>query len=160
MKKGFVLALVAGFLLIGAVQADDSTGCGLGTKLFEGKSGIFPQILAVTTNGTLGNQTFGISSGTSGCDPDGTIVYNAAVLRYMGERIDDVALAMSRGGGESLDTLASLIGMSDEDKPVFFEMTQANFARIYPTAETTAEEALLNLQLVMAEDSRMLPYLG
>jgi hypothetical protein len=160
MRRSFVLALALGFLVVDAVPADDSTGCGLGTRWFKGKSGVFPQIIAVTTNGSSGNQTFGISSGTSGCDPEGTIVYNAAVQRYMGERLDEVAADMSRGSGESLETLAELIGVRVEDQAAFFELTQVNFARIYPTAETTAGEALLNLQQVMAEDSRMLPYLG
>ena len=107
MRRIAVSVLAIGCLFAVSAQADDSTGCGLGTRLFEGKSGVFPQILAVTTNGTSGNQTFGISSGTSGCDPKGTIVYNAAVQRYMGERLDHVAADMSRGGGESLDALAT-----------------------------------------------------
>ena len=102
----------------------------------------------------------GMVAGTLGCDPSGTIVYNAAVQRYMGKRLDHVAADMSQGGGESLDVLANLIGVSQEDKPVFFELTKANFARIFPTADTTAEEALLNLQMLMSEDSRMLRYLG
>ena len=53
------------------VYADppNSVGWGLGSQIFDGQSGVAPQVLAVTTNGTLGNQTFGISSGTSGCKP-------------------------------------------------------------------------------------------
>jgi hypothetical protein len=154
------LALAIGILLGGTALAEDSTGCGLGTKLFEGKSGVVFQVMAVTTNGSLGNQTFGISSGTSGCDPEGTIVYSAAVQRFMGERIDYVASDMSQGGGENLDALAELIGVSDEDKAAFFELTKANFGRIFPTADTTAEEALVHLQELMAEDNRMVRYLG
>ena len=54
-------------------QAADSTGCGLGSLAWRGQKGPIPQLFAVTTNGTFGNQTFGISSGTSGCDPQGRI---------------------------------------------------------------------------------------
>lgn len=162
MRRRLLLVLALGFLMAvaGTVEAKDSTGCGLGTMLFKGKSGIFPQILAVTTNGTLGNQTFGITSGTSGCDPDGTIVYNAAVQRFMGTQVDRVAADMSQGGGENLNALADLIGVTEEDKAAFFALTKTNFSRIFPTAETTAEEALLNLQELMAEDGRMVRYLG
>ncbi len=159
-RRSAVMALAIGLMVVGFAHADDSTGCGLGSRLWEGKSGVFPQILAVTKNGTSGNQTFGISSGTSGCDPKGTIVYSAAVQRYMGERLDHVAADMSQGGGESLDALADLIGVSEADKPTFFEMTKTNFAWIFPTADTTAEEALVTLQELMADDSRMLRYLG
>lgn len=160
MRKSLILALAVGFVLVGVAQAEDSTGCGLGTNLWKGKSGVFPQILAVTTNGTSGNQTFGISSGTSGCDPDGTIVYNAAVQRYMGERLDYVAANMSQGGGESLNALADLIGVSEDDKPAFFELTKTNFEKIFPTEDTTAEQVLVTLQELMAQDDRMLRYLG
>ncbi|MCP3978868.1 MAG: DUF3015 domain-containing protein [bacterium] len=160
MRKLIVLGLAVAFLVAGTAQADNSTGCGLGSMLFEGKSGVFPQILAVTTNGTLGNQTFGISSGTLGCDPKGTVVYNAAVQRYMGERLDPIAADMSQGGGEDLDALAGLIGVTDEDKAAFFQLTKSNFEKIFPTAETTAEEALLNLQVLMSADDRMMGYLG
>ena len=42
-------------------------GCGLGSLIFDADSG-WTQIFAATTNGTSGNQTFGITSGTSNCD--------------------------------------------------------------------------------------------
>lgn len=67
--------LTMGFisLLSANVYAIDSTGCGLGFIVWRGERGVAPQILAVTTNGTFGTQTFGITSGTSGCDPNGRI---------------------------------------------------------------------------------------
>lgn len=50
------------------VAGENNVGsCDWGTKLFEGQSGIAPQVLAVTANGTFWNQTFGISFGASGC---------------------------------------------------------------------------------------------
>jgi hypothetical protein len=70
------IAVAAAFAAIplAAQAADDEVGtCGWGSKLFEGQSGLGPKVLAVTTNGTLGNQTFAISSGTSGCTQDGTV---------------------------------------------------------------------------------------
>ena len=53
--------------------AYDSTGCGLGSLVFKGQKGPVPQVLAVTTNGSFGTQTFGITSNTSGCDSYGRI---------------------------------------------------------------------------------------
>ena len=48
-------------------QGYGMAGCGLGSILFGAKPGKI-QILSGTTNGIYGNQTFGISSGTSNCD--------------------------------------------------------------------------------------------
>lgn len=160
MRRLIVLAAVLAVALVGTAQAKDSTGCGLGTMLFKNKKGVFPQILAVTTNGTSGNQTFGISSGTLGCDPEGTIVYSAAVQRYMGKQLDHVAADMSRGAGESLETLARLIGVTQEDEAAFFELTKSSFTKIFPTAEVTAEQALRNLQTLMAADGRLIRYVS
>ena len=70
MKKLLVLLFV-GFMVIGfstALFADQKNyGCGLGSMAFEGNDGLISQVSAATTNGTSGNQTFGITSGTSNC---------------------------------------------------------------------------------------------
>jgi len=42
-------------------------GCGLGSIAFGNDQTMFKQVLAATTNGTFGTQTFGITSGTSNC---------------------------------------------------------------------------------------------
>ena len=75
MKKILLAALVS--LPVTAFAAANNVGsCGLGSKVFEGQKGIAPQVLAVTTNGTFGNQTFGITSGTLGCTQDGVVSSN------------------------------------------------------------------------------------
>ena len=61
-------------------MAAGDTGCGVGTMIFKGKSGLAPHVLAVTTNGTFGNQTFGMTSGTLGCNVDQKIVSTAMYL--------------------------------------------------------------------------------
>ena len=61
MKKIILTSVaVAGVLLMTApAHAVDSTGCGLGSIIFKGQKGPLMQILAVTTNGSFGTQTFG-----------------------------------------------------------------------------------------------------
>ena len=71
MKKLLAVALLAG--TAGVAMADDNTGCGLGTMIWAGQSGPIFKSFAVTTNGTSGNQTFGITTGTLGCDSNGAI---------------------------------------------------------------------------------------
>lgn len=75
MKKIILtsVAVAALAMLSTTAGAVDSTGCGLGSMIWRGQKGPGPQILAVTTNGTFGTQTFGITTGTMGCDPNGRI---------------------------------------------------------------------------------------
>ncbi|HMX95743.1 MAG TPA: DUF3015 family protein, partial [Elusimicrobiota bacterium] len=77
MKKllalGFVAAMVPSLALAKGGN-HPMGGCGLGYVLF-GNNDNTPvmQILAATTNGTSANQTFGMTSGTSGCTEDGAV---------------------------------------------------------------------------------------
>ena len=73
MKK-IVIAALATLAAASSMAAQNNVGsCGWGSKVFQGQSGVAPQVLAVTTNGTSGNQTFGITFGTSGCTQDGVV---------------------------------------------------------------------------------------
>ena len=56
MKKLLAIALLASSSV---VMADQDIGCGLGSMVWAGQSGIVPKVLGATTNGTSGNQTFG-----------------------------------------------------------------------------------------------------
>ena len=71
----FVCLLGLGLFLTSASAMADGygpAGCGLGSMIFEPDSG-FTQVFAATTNGTSGNQTFGITSGTSNCASGGVV---------------------------------------------------------------------------------------
>jgi hypothetical protein len=61
----------------GAAFADPDIGCGLGTQLWEGNKGLIPKVLGATTNGSFGNQTFGITFQTIGCHSTGTVTADA-----------------------------------------------------------------------------------
>src|SRR6266850_7731659 len=87
-------------VLPAAAMADNVGNCGWGTKLMEGQSGTVPQVAAVTTNGTFGNQTFGISSGTSGCTQDGTVKSNWKTSLFIDGNKGKLARDMSVGSGE------------------------------------------------------------
>ncbi len=138
MKKLYLTAAVCSALLFGMnASAHDSTGCGLGSMAWRGQSGIAPQILAVTTNGTFGNQTFGITFGTSGCDPNGRVSGGTQrmVFSFIENNMEQYALDASRGEGETLDTLA---GMLNVDKTEFAKKSQQNFAAIFPNDNVDA----------------------
>ena len=70
MKKLIAIAMMLGLAAPAVVSAAGNhtmAGCGLGYVLFgHGDNSKIMQILAATTNGTSGNQTFGMTTGTSG----------------------------------------------------------------------------------------------
>lgn len=143
-----------------SVYADppNSVGCGLGSQIFDGQSGIVPQSLAVTTNGTLGNQTFGISSGTSGCDPDGAVIASQRVPMYVGDNLDALARDMATGSGEALESLASVMQINATDRAAFYVATREHYSRIFPSHDVTAGDVLASLYGVMAENDRLARY--
>jgi Protein of unknown function (DUF3015) len=139
-------------------ETANSTGCGLGTIVFEGQKGIAPQILAVTTNGTSGNQTFGISSGTLGCTQEGVVRPPTKVRMLLMSSLDNLAVDVARGDGETLTSLASLLSVEEQDRPRFFSALQNNFVRIFPNENVTAEQVLVSMNAVLAEDAVLSRY--
>lgn len=109
MKKLLSIMITFGALNSFAAAYSDA-GCGLGAMAL-GKDG--NQILAATTNDTSGTQTFGISSGTSGCTDGG--VTRAGMQVPMFIEVNRVALARdaARGQGETLAGLANLMGCQE-----------------------------------------------
>lgn len=152
------LALTAPAALAQDGETANSAGCGLGTMVFEGQQGIAPQVLAVTTNGTSGNQTFGITSGTLGCTQDGVVRSPTEVRVLLMSSLDNLAVDMARGDGETLESLAALLEVEDQDKPRFFAAMQDNFVRIFPNEDVTAEEVLVSMNAVLAEDEVLSRY--
>jgi hypothetical protein len=111
-----------------------TAGCGLGSIVFEGKTGMV-QIFAGTTNATLGTQTFGISSGTSNCGGGGAA---PSVNSYIEVNREALANDIARGKGETLNGLSQLVGCEDDAKvgPVL----QKNYERIFPGKQVSAAE--------------------
>ena len=73
MTKRIMFAAVAAVFVSGMAYAgsQNDAGCGVGNLIFKDNNSVAPQVLAATTNGTFGNQTFGITSGTLGCTGGG-----------------------------------------------------------------------------------------
>jgi Protein of unknown function (DUF3015) len=153
-----VLALATPAALAQEDETANSTGCGLGTMIFEGQKGIAPQVLAVTTNGTSGNQTFGITSGTLGCTQEGVVRPPTKVRMLLMSSLDNLAVDVARGDGETLESLARALSVEQPDKRRFFAALQDNFLRIFPNENVTAEEVLVAMNAVLAEDTVLSRY--
>jgi hypothetical protein len=138
MRKYIVLAISAGLLGVTAVvpvaQADEygTAGCGLGSILFGNKPGIV-QILAATTNGLSGNQTFAITTGTSNCEDSAPSAENTKA--FVQANREAVAKDIARGSGETISSLSTLAGCSD---PAAVGATlQKEFKRIFPNEQVS-----------------------
>lgn len=160
MKSKIIVAALLTLASSAVMAAGENNvgSCGWGSKVFDGQSGVFPQVLATTTNGTFGNQTFGISTGTSGCTQDGMVKSNYKTAMFIDGNKDKLAQDMSKGNGETLVSLAKLIGVSDSDKAAFFRATKENFAQIYATETASADQVAANLKQVLAANSTLAQY--
>jgi len=158
MKKILFATVITLASMNTATAADNNVGCGWGSMIFNGETGTGPQIMAATTNGTLGNQTFGITSGTAGCSANGVVSKYAALSTFMSANIDKVSHDMAVGKGESLEAMANLIGISREDKSAFYKTTRDNFDSIFVSENVTVKEVLDSLSKVMANDKKLARY--
>jgi hypothetical protein len=157
MKK-ILLAVVIVAATAGFAAADDDIGCGLGTQLWEGEQGLVPKVLGATTNGTFGNQTFGITTGTLGCSQEGVITADARLRMFAGANLDNLARDMAQGQGETLDAFASLMNVQESDKADFFRFTKNHFGELFADDDATAGEMIASLNRLLAQDRTLSQY--
>jgi hypothetical protein len=106
-------------------------GCGLGALAFPNDNDQVSQVLAATTNGTFGTQTFGITSGTSECTEDGRIRSERAQEAFAEVNFASLAQEMAKGQGEHLTAFAHLLGCSADSLNEFGLLTQRNYTQIF-----------------------------
>ncbi|OEF07558.1 DUF3015 domain-containing protein [Vibrio genomosp. F10] len=159
MKKLLaVVALASTLPLSNIAIADTDVGCGLGTMIFDGKSGKVFKVLAATTNGTSGNQTFGITFGTLGCDGSGTISSAQKLALFIDGNLDNLARDIAKGEGETLATLSEVWGIKQADKAAFNTLAQENFAEVFQSENVTSEEVFANLNTLVSQDQTLADY--
>ncbi len=155
MKKLVALVLIA--TAVSPVFAKGShtmSGCGLGYVLFgNADNSRLMQILAATTNGTSGNQTFGITSGTSGCTEDGAVKFVKEAEVFAEVNLDTLRVEMAAGNGEFVRSFAALLGGNTDSLVAFF---QTEYTSLFPTSSTTSAEFLAALSQKLAERPELL----
>jgi hypothetical protein len=146
------LAVVMIIMLAGVAFAAPKTnvGCGLGYMIFQGHDGLASQTCAATFNGTFGNQTFGITSGTSECDQYKQLWANERLNTFVAENMDNLAKDMAQGSGEYLNTLAVLMEVPEGQRSDFYSRLQGNFSQIYPSDQVTSIDVLKNIETVIS----------
>jgi hypothetical protein len=152
MKKVLMTSTLLFFMVSGIAFAGspkENCGCGFGTIFFEGKDGLFHQIIAATTNASFGNQTFGISSGTLGCNKPSKLVSNEQLNNFVASNMDNLAKDTAMGHGEYLDTLAELMNVNGSKRVEFSQMLQANFSNIFTDGSVSHVEVIENISHLM-----------
>ena len=158
MKKLLVGATL--LLSSSAVFADAPGGpnCGWGNMLFEGQSGIGPHFLATTTNGTSGNATFGMTSGTNGCSVDGKLTYGGK--KMVSALFDEFSADVAAGDGQALNAVAVAYGVPKEDRAAFASLAHRNFSVLFPSENVTADDVASKLETLMKSDAQFAKYVS
>lgn len=125
MKKILMAALLVLFSVPAfAGDGGGSDGCGLGWQVTQKKS-----FLATTTRATTNAivpPTFGMSSGTIGCDQHTFAKKEMPALEYVASNYDTLLLEMSTGSGETLAALSLTMGCGSD----FSAATKTNFGML------------------------------
>jgi len=157
-KKLILIQVVVAFAVFSAAAAlaanpDSGPGCGLGKLAwsdFKHQKNIGPQVFMATTNGTFGSQTFGISSGTSGCTNDGSVWAEHKVTMFAEINFENLSQEMAQGRGEHLASLGTLMGVPAERQDDFFALTQQQYTTLIQSGETSPVAMIKALSAAMA----------
>ena len=146
----FLLVMFCALAFAGEIQANQNNhGCGLGSIIFKDQDGLLSQTCAATFNGFFGNQTFGMTFGTSNCEKPASFVANERLNKFVHDNMDNLAMDISQGNGEYLRTLAVLLDTPVEARADLYVKLQSNFTAIYPSATVTHLDVLNNIEWVL-----------
>lgn len=159
MKKFLTVSLLSLLPAFALAKGGNHTmaGCGLGYLLLSNSdNGKGIQILGATTNGTVGNQTFGITSGTSGCTEDGAVKLARAAEVFAEVNLAELRRDIAMGHGEYVSTFTELIGVSAEHKASVVEFLHTEYLALFPHSETRSDEMLSILEGKLAQHPELL----
>ncbi|HEX5328988.1 DUF3015 family protein [Sulfuricurvum sp.] len=146
MKKVLIsIAAIAALSTAGFATVNSQTGCGLGAQIIHDDSSAVMLALQATINGTSGSQTFGITSGTSGCKK-AKFVMNERAAEFVASNMDQLSREIAIGQGESVSTLAELLNV--QDKAEFASVLQANYNAIYTSEKADMATVLDNVSTI------------
>lgn len=135
-----------------AASAKQNTGCGLGTVLWKNRAdgSMLSQALQATTNSFLGNQTFGITSGTLECSEPAHFANNERLKEFVVANMDNLAKDIAVGRGESLNTFNELLQIPLDQRPEFNAKLQNSFSTIFTHDKIAYAEVMNNVVMVTA----------
>jgi len=155
-KYPLLIALIVSLMFASSAMAAGygAAGCGLGAMLIKDNNTIGFQILAMFLNVT-GIQTFGISTGTSQCNPKGLGAETQKQKVFVESNYPSLAKEMAVGEGENLTALADLMGCSANQTGSFAVFAKQNYSSIFASDQTTPSEMLNTLKKEMSSNPEM-----
>lgn len=138
-----VLSLLVGSAAVQAATVKDNCGCGLGSMMLGDKPDtLLVQLVATFLNGSFGSQTFGITSGTSGCNQNSGFAVRKEMIEYVGANMDHLAMDVAMGSGDSLEAIADLMEVSPAARTDLFAKLQSGFGSIFADESVSAEQVV------------------
>lgn len=133
-------------------------GCGVGKLVMEGKSGKNAHLVVTLINTAINYaigpvQTLAMTSGTLGCDVSQSVSNDRAKETFLASNQDNLMSEIAQGSGANLASLASLMGISTEDRGVFFETLQSNYEVI-----SASDDVLASVNSVLQAHPRLMNY--
>lgn len=158
MKRALMVAGLLTVSVSASAVAPGGSSCGWGNMLFKGQSGLPSHIVASITNGTSGNATFGMTSGTNGCSTDGTLTYGGKSMINLSAVMDEFSEDVARGHGDALTTVAVALEIDAQDRETFNQVMHENFSEIFPHENVTAEDVMASVISIVNSDTRLSKY--
>lgn len=163
MKSVVASMLVAIMIAIGSpvlAAGYGAAGCGPGSTIFKQNTKT-DQLMSWGTNFAINVllipsiQQSAISTGTSNCGGSKSAILAQEDERFVAQNFDSLAKEMAVGRGESLDTLAGLLGCPAEQRSSFAAFTQKKYASLFRSDDTIPQEMLTTLKNELSDDQVM-----
>jgi hypothetical protein len=149
MRKLMMAVAVVGLAAAAHAGNQNDAGCGLGSMLFTEQKPVH-QIVAATTNGSFGNQTFGITTGTLGCSSGGLIKASKEREVFVATNYRALEKEMAAGKGQYAKALSTLMGCGEKTER-FLDVSKSNYETLF-TDKADAKVLLRNLDAQIASD--------
>jgi len=143
--SGFAAGAAAPVKAAGSVGEPTTDGCGLGWQIMKDKTMVGTSVRG-TTNGFV-PPTFGMTSGTIGCDQHSIAQNEHDSAAYAYNNFDSLKSEMAAGQGEYLTGFAVTMGC---DVSTFGSMTKAQYKNIVGE-KTSAIDMYMNVKSIVAQ---------
>lgn len=150
MKKVLSGITLVASLLLSPVGAQAGTtqsavGCGIGTMIFDGSTGLLYSLLAMTTNTSTFN-TVSMTLGLGNC-PSGASL-RGKIASFIDFNKPQLAVEIAQGKGERLAALVEMFGVKESDRAAAVLALKANQVAIFShqSAEAIQDEMSKTLQ--------------
>lgn len=120
-----------------AGSTQQAVGCGIGTMIFDGETGLLYSLLAMTTNSSTLN-TVSMTLGLGNC-PSGASI-RGRIASFIDFNKPQLAMEVAQGKGERLAALVEMYGVKESDRPAAIAALKSNQITIFSHQSSDAIE--------------------